>query len=949
MRAQAILSALSLSSVTQLPLSIMDSSATVSRIREALGPFPLGTRELPYVASPLAAFTKGNQTEEELFLGLDFKEGMSEFPSSYAVDGKATWGRFEEDETGWVEVGWEGVDWAQLRRTEGWASLQYLALLRTNLTISGSSPSIPVNLDLTQAHSFAIIPKDRPVKTAVRWHTGDIYAYSDFQASSAGFPSKLAGCVEELEVGEYWLMVRGLYETRMFGDPKESSPKIKFRFGAEAVSSSSVLLGVEDAQIGFPDVVDGWLFGEVAGVALRAGSGKDGVIVRAIEVVEKVEGVSLSIYPFASPLNLLPYQTRPLALSINQTSRLPSNITSLTLRVTLSSLVSTIETTSSQLYITLPLNHRSHWSSNPIFYPALRYTYLDTDLTVQYAMVQPPLLPSDGISSAVVLATHGAGVDTSSPFWTEALGERRTGLGWVVFATGKTPWGYDWHGASAESVFAARKALEKVVVELKVRRNEKEDWGLSDRTFLVGHSNGGQGASYLLERYPDEFLGSISAAGYLKIQSYVAFTQWSSSHFVDPSLWGILLSSLASFDNDIHASNAAHLPFMLVHGREDDNVPVWHSRELKSLVDRWTGNVSSVVLQEIPEQSHWFDGILSSPEARSFLNKQLVLTGPPKDAYLKEGFTLTCANVDENGSKGGWKILELDQPGRLARLQVSPLRDNDDLSTLRLKTTNTRRISFAPSSATNLEFPLATLHIDSTILPLPSHLSTSTDLITLHRPDPSSSWTLLDSSISPTPPPRVSGPIIRILTSEGPLVLVVPSLESRQEVEIAKRIAHDAFVYARLDAEIVSSEVAEKRVLAGGKGLEGSLVVIGGWRNAFGRSLNSTAVSFPALNIFSVATSFGPRTFDPKNSPSTGLLSLHPHPTNGRGLALHLAGTDPAGLERAYRLFPVRTGTPLPDWIVIGPQADWQGAGGIEAAGFFGPDWKYNEGMSWTS
>lgn len=103
--------------------------------------------------------------------------------------------------------------WAQLRRTEGWASLQYLALLRTNLTISGSSPSIPVNLDLTQAHSFAIIPKAHPVETAVRWHTGDIYAYSDFQASSAGFPSKLAGCVEELEVGEYWLMVRGLYET----------------------------------------------------------------------------------------------------------------------------------------------------------------------------------------------------------------------------------------------------------------------------------------------------------------------------------------------------------------------------------------------------------------------------------------------------------------------------------------------------------------------------------------------------------------------------------------------------------------------------------------------------------------------------------------------------------------------------------------------------------------
>lgn len=106
-------------------------------------------------------------------------------------------------------------------------------------------------------------------------------------------------------------------------------------------------------------------------------------------------------------------------------------------------------------------------------------------------------------------------------------------------------------------------------------------------------------------------------AGYLKIQSYVAFSQWASSHFVDPSLWGILQSSLTSFDNDLQASNAAHVPLMLVHGTEDENVsifravclydcmllltclhvqvPVWHSRELKALVDRWTGNTSSVL------------------------------------------------------------------------------------------------------------------------------------------------------------------------------------------------------------------------------------------------------------------------------------------------------------------------------------------------------------------
>lgn len=74
---------------------------------------------------------------------------------------------------------------------------------------------MPVNLDLTQAHSFAIIPKGADLSSAnqtVRWHTGDIYAYSDQQALKGEFPSKLAGWVEELEPGEYWVMVRGLFE-----------------------------------------------------------------------------------------------------------------------------------------------------------------------------------------------------------------------------------------------------------------------------------------------------------------------------------------------------------------------------------------------------------------------------------------------------------------------------------------------------------------------------------------------------------------------------------------------------------------------------------------------------------------------------------------------------------------------------------------------------------------
>lgn len=54
---------------------------------------------------------------------------------------------------------------------------------------------------------------------------------------------------------------------------------------------------------------------------------------------------------------------------------------------------------------------------------------------------------------------------------------------------------------------------------------------------------------------------------------------------------------------------------------------------------------------------------------------------------------------------------------------------------------------------------------------------------------------------------------------------------------------------------------------------------------------------------------------------------------NADGNMVMLQSTDAAGLERVARLFPIRTGIPVPDWLIIGPLADTQGAGGVMGAG----------------
>lgn len=56
-----------------------------------------------------------------------------------------------------------------------------------------------------------------------------------------------------------------------------------------------------------------------------------------------------------------------------------------------------------------------------------------------------------------MIATHGAGVDGTSSFWTgnkqmNHLCDEIKGAfnqpteAWILFPTGRRPWGYDWHG-----------------------------------------------------------------------------------------------------------------------------------------------------------------------------------------------------------------------------------------------------------------------------------------------------------------------------------------------------------------------------------------------------------------------------------------------------------------------------------------------------------------------
>ncbi|KAJ3539241.1 hypothetical protein NMY22_g4823 [Coprinellus aureogranulatus] len=535
-------------------------------------------------------------------------------------------------------------------------------------------------------------------------------------------------------------------------------------------------------------------------------------------------------------------------------------------------------------------------------------------LTPLLFTVLPPALPGAGKDQVPIVALHGAGVDVvdlHTDFWAEAM--PRNDATWIIMPSGRTTWGLDWHGPSSQDAWASVSALSDILQANDAWK--EQSFPRDTKVVLIGHSNGGQGVWHLSTRFPDRVVAAVPAAGYIKSQAYIPLTHSRSAHFIDPALRAILETSLTPDDNDLHLSNIARLPLLAVHGGADENVPSWHSRELVSTLHTLNPESNST-FKEDPGKGHWYNSVLNGSTVQAFIDEHVQSVQQP---ISPGAFALTVSNPSESGSLNGWRIHSLAIPGRLGILRVT--RSGYPDGQLKVSTTNIQHFYIDARSSLASATGVA---IDDDYFAVGSLTQFPAGFVFNDG-----HWSRLPSTsqvVSLSPPPTR---LQYILSFTGTIKILY---DREAAFYVARRLSHDLLAYHRLDAELLDSAASP------GEGT----VIIGSLQSVHVQRILGREDA--AVRLRSGKLYFGDKPVD--TGVGNSYIFLHPASEPGKHLVV-IIYTDEASLERAARLFPIRTGVTAPNWLHLSPRMDRLGAAGIQGAGLWGSDWKLRSESSW--
>jgi dienelactone hydrolase len=268
------------------------------------------------------------------------------------------------------------------------------------------------------------------------------------------------------------------------------------------------------------------------------------------------------------------------------------------------------------------------------------------DRSVQYFGVAPRIAGGGepaGTKPALVLSLHGAGV--------EAIGQARAykpkEWAYIVAATNRRPYGFDWED------WGRLDALEVLAEASRLFRTDPA------RTYLTGHSMGGHGAWQVGATVPGLWAAIAPSAGWRSFSSYGGGVAYK-----DPSpVEKMLVRANNPSETTGLARNFLHYGIYILHGDQDDNVPVEQARFMRELLGKFHPDFA---YYERPGAGHWWGNeCVDWPPLFEFLKERV----RPADAEVKR-LEFVTANPGISSRSRWVEILAQTRPLEYSKVTV---------------------------------------------------------------------------------------------------------------------------------------------------------------------------------------------------------------------------------------------------------------------------------------
>lgn len=526
----------------------------------------------------------------------------------------------------------------------------------------------------------------------------------------------------------------------------------------------------------------------------------------------------------------------------------------------------------------------------------------DIDRSVQYFGVVPMIkgeASPDGKKPALVLTLHGASV--------EGIGQARAykpkDWCWIVAATNRRPYGFDWED------WGRLDALEVLAEATRLYGTDPA------RTYLTGHSMGGHGTWQVGVTVPGPWAAIAPSAGWTSFTSYGG-----GMSYKDPSaVERMLLRANNPSETANLARNFLHYGIYVLHGDQDDNVPVEQARFMRELLGKFHPDFT---YYERPGAGHWWGNeCVDWPPLFDFLKDHT----RPEDAEVRRVEFVT-ANPGISSRSRWVEILAQQKPLEYSKVVI----ERDAAGKMFKGTTeNVERLAIDLPVLPSGE--IATIDLDGSKI----QSETGIDPLRLRLERGEKGWRIIDRPAPALKGPQRSGGFKDAFRHNFVFVYGTRGDDAED---------FRAFTKARCDAETfwvrgnAGIELLSDTAFDPAKFKDRSVILYG---NADTNAAWPKLLAGSPIEVRSGWARIGQKRF---NGADYAAYFVRPRPGSDVASVGAVAWTGRAGWVAASPVQYFISGAGFPDLMLFSAETLRSGTDGVRAIGWFGNDWSLDRG-----